>query len=50
MAAFVDSQGRPLDGGKTDKFQLPPNTPVVNVWSVLLHDNQTCSLLQADQQ
>jgi hypothetical protein len=49
-AAFVDSTGRPLDGGKTYKIQLPPNIPAKNFWSFVVYDNQTRSELQTDQQ
>jgi hypothetical protein len=31
MAAFVDSQGKPLDGSKNYRFRLPPNVPVKNL-------------------
>ena len=50
MAAFVDSKGNPLDGGKNYKLHLPPNIPVANFWSVILYDDQTRSMLQTDQQ
>jgi hypothetical protein len=49
MAAFVDSKGNLLDGGKNYKLHLPPNIPVANFWSVILYDDQTRSMLQTDQ-
>jgi hypothetical protein len=49
-AAFVDSEGKPLDGSKTYKIHLPPNIPAKDFWSFVLYDNQTRSELQTDQQ
>lgn len=48
--AFVDSKGKPLDGGKNYKLHLPPNIPIKNFWSVIVYDNQTRSMIQTDQQ
>jgi hypothetical protein len=48
--AFVDSQGNPLDGGKTYRVHMPPHIPAKAFWSFTLYDNQTRSMLQTDQQ
>lgn len=48
--AFVDSEGKPLDGSKTYTIHLPPNIPAKNFWSFVLYDNQTRSMLQTDAQ
>jgi len=48
--AFVDSEGKALDGSKTYKVHLPPHIPAKNFWSFVLYDNQTRSMLQTDQQ
>ena len=49
-AAFVDSEGKPLDGSKTYKVHLPPNIPAKTFWSFVVYDNQTRSELQTDEQ
>ena len=49
LAAFVDSTGGYLDGGKTYKLTLPPNIPAARFWSLTIYDNQTRSMLQTDQ-
>jgi hypothetical protein len=47
--AFVDSEGKPLDGSKTYRIHLPPNIPAKNFWSFVIYDNQTRSMLQTDE-
>jgi hypothetical protein len=49
-AAFTDSKGRPLNGGKSYKIHLPPGIPAKNFWSFVVYDNQTRSMLQTDEQ
>lgn len=49
-AAFVDSEGKPLDGSKTYKIHLPPHIPAKDFWSFVVYDSQTRSMLQTDQQ
>jgi hypothetical protein len=49
-AAFIDSDGKPLDGSKTYKIHLPSNIPAKDFWSFVLYDNQTRSELQTDEQ
>ncbi|QDS99608.1 DUF1254 domain-containing protein [Adhaeretor mobilis] len=48
--ASTDSEGRPLEGAKTYKIELPPNIPAKDFWSFVVYDNQTRSMLQTDQQ
>ncbi len=50
MAAFLDSKGKPFDGGRNYRLHLPPNIPVREAWSVFLYDSQTRSMLQTDQE
>jgi hypothetical protein len=47
---MVDSQGRPLDGSKTYKLNMPPNIPVKDFWALTMYDTQTRCQLQTDQQ
>jgi hypothetical protein len=49
-SAFVDSNGKALDGSKTYKVHLPPNIPAKTFWSFVVYDNQTRSELQTDAQ
>lgn len=46
---LLDSQGRPLDGGKNYRLRVLPNAPVKDFWSAIVYDNQTRSMLQTDQ-
>jgi hypothetical protein len=50
VMATTDSTGKPLEGAKTYKIQLPPNIPAKDFWSFVAYDNQTRSMLQTDQQ
>jgi hypothetical protein len=36
-AAATDSEGKPLDGGKTYKIHLPPNIPAKDFWSFVVY-------------
>ena len=49
IAGMRDSNGQPLDGGKTYKVHLPPNVPANQFWAFTLYDVQTRSMLQTDQ-
>jgi hypothetical protein len=46
---LLDSQGNPLDGGKTYRLHVLPNAPAKEFWSAIVYDNQTRSMLQTDQ-
>ena len=50
LEAFVDSEGAILDGGRSYRLHLPREIPVRSVWSVIVYDNQTRSMIQTDQQ
>jgi hypothetical protein len=47
--AFVDSEGKPLDGGKNYKLNIPAKVPAKDFWSVVIYDPQTRSELQTSQ-
>ena len=48
IAGIRDSEGRPLDGSRTYRVNLPPNVPANNFWAFTLYDVQTRSMLQTD--
>ena len=50
VMATSDAKGRPLEGAKTYKIQLPPNIPAKDFWSFVAYDNESRSMLQTDQQ
>jgi len=49
LVANVDKQGRPFDGAKTYKVDLPKDIPAARFWSFTVYDNQTRSMLQTEQ-
>lgn len=49
LIANVDSQGRPFDGAKNYKMELPPGIPAERFWSTTVYDNQSRSMLQTPQ-
>jgi hypothetical protein len=48
--AMRDAAGRYLDGGRAYRLHLPAGIPAKDFWSVLVHDPQSRSMLQTDQQ
>jgi len=49
ITGFIDANGRPLDGSKTYKLELPANIPAERFWSTTVYDLQTRSIIQTDQ-
>ena len=47
--AFTDSSGRPFDGSKNYKINVPKDVPANRFWSLVLYDPQTRSELQTSQ-
>ncbi|MGB5214329.1 MAG: DUF1254 domain-containing protein [Anderseniella sp.] len=49
IAGMRDLKGRPFDGSKTYKVNLPPNVPAKQFWAFTVYNVQTRSMLQTDQ-
>jgi len=49
LLANVDSTGKPFDGSKTYKINLPKDIPAARFWSLTVYDNQTRSMLKTPQ-
>ena len=49
LAANLDSNGVPLDGGTTYRMVLPAGIPAGLFWSTTVYDNQTRSMLRTPQ-
>jgi hypothetical protein len=47
--ANADSAGKPFDGAKNYRLNIPKNVPAKDFWSVVLYDPQTRSELQTTQ-
>ena len=47
--AYLDKDGKALDGSQTYKIRLPKDIPAKDFWSFTLYDNQTRSMLQTDE-
>ena len=45
----ADSAGKPFDGAKNHRLNIPKNVPAKDFWSVVLYDPQTRSELQTGQ-
>lgn len=45
----ADAAGRPFDGAKTYKLNIPKDVPAQDFWSVVIYDPQTRSELQTSQ-
>ena len=46
---IITVDGKPLDGSKTYKINLPKDVPANDFWSFTLYDNQSRGMLQTDQ-
>jgi hypothetical protein len=44
-----DSEGHPLEGGKSYKLNLPKGIPVSDFWSIIVYDTLTRLIINTDQ-
>jgi hypothetical protein len=49
QTAYKDSEGRPLDGSKVYKLNMPPKVPVALFWSVTMYDPWSRCMIQTSQ-
>ena len=49
LMTFQDAKGEVLDGANHYRLTLPPDIPAERFWSITVYDNQTRSMLQAEQ-
>jgi hypothetical protein len=49
LGVYCDTDGDFLSGGKTYRYHIPANVPVVNYWSIVLYDADTRALLDNGQ-
>ncbi len=49
LMAMRDSHGDYFDGGRSYRLKLPADIPQSRLWSVMVYDRQTRSMLQTDQ-
>jgi hypothetical protein len=46
LLGMVDNEGKPLDGSKTYRLNVPANAPVRQYWSATLYDRDTHALIR----
>jgi hypothetical protein len=46
LSPTADSQGQPLEAGKTYKIRVPQDTPARQFWSITVYDRATWSFIQ----
>lgn len=46
LLGMVDKEGKPLDGSKTYRLNVPANAPIRQYWSATLYDRETHALIR----